>query len=91
MFHPSSSPVVDGVLRLLLRAEVRLATSSAVRDEKAGALVAAVGDDRGSAAGPVDAGLRQRPAVVAAAGQRDAEIVAATGQLPDATAIDCVM
>jgi hypothetical protein len=37
------------------------------------ALVAAVGDGRGAAAGPVHTGLRERPAVVAAAGQGEAD------------------
>jgi hypothetical protein len=38
MFDPGACPAVDGILRLLLRAEMRLATLFAVRDEQAGAL-----------------------------------------------------
>jgi len=64
---------VDGVLCFLLWAEVSVASLSAVRDEQAGALIAAVGDGRGAAADPVDAGLSEGPAVVAAAGQREAD------------------
>lgn len=75
MLDPGSSRAVDCVLCFLLWAEAALASSIAVRIEQAGALVAAVGDDRGSATGPVDAGLRERPAVVAAA-------EAAAGRLP---------
>ena len=59
VFHPRSRPAVDGVLRLLLRAEVRLTSSFAVRDEQAGALVSAVGEGRCAAANPVDAAPRQ--------------------------------
>jgi hypothetical protein len=70
VFHPRSRPAVDCIFRLLLRAEVRLTASFAVRDEQTGALVSAVGDGRCAAAGPVDTGLRKGPAVVAAAGQR---------------------
>jgi hypothetical protein len=46
VFHPGSRPAVDGVLRFLLSAEVRLTSSFAVRDEQAGSLVGAVGDGR---------------------------------------------
>ncbi|KOG11894.1 hypothetical protein ADK35_11930 [Streptomyces viridochromogenes] len=57
MFHPVPGPTVDGILRFLLWAEMVLTASSAVRDEQAGALMAAVGDGRCAAAGPVDTGL----------------------------------
>lgn len=73
VLHPGSRPAVDGILRLLLRAEVRLTASFAVRDEQAGAPVSAVGDGRCAATGPVDAGLRKGPTLVAAAGQRQAD------------------
>lgn len=56
MFYACSRPAVDGVFRFLLRAEVGLASSFAVRNEQAGSLVSAVGDGRGAAAGPVDFG-----------------------------------
>ncbi len=58
VFDSGSGAAMDGVVRLLLRAEMRLPAPSAVRDEQAGSLVAAVGDGGGSAADPVDAGLR---------------------------------
>lgn len=72
MSHSCSGPAVDGVVRLLLWAGVRVA-SSAVRDEQADSLVAAVGNGRGSAAGPVDTGFGERRAVVATAGQWQAD------------------
>lgn len=52
VFHACSCPAVDGVLGLLQWAVVALASSFAVRDEEAGALVAAVGACRGAGAGP---------------------------------------
>lgn len=70
VFHPGPRPSVDGIVRFLLWAEACLTTPFAVRDGQASALVSAVGDGRCAAACPVDAGLRLRPAVVAAAGQR---------------------
>lgn len=73
VFHSGPGPAMDCVLRLLLTAEVRLTASFAVRDEQAGALVAAIGDGGCAAAGPVDAGLGERPAVVSAAEQRQAD------------------
>jgi hypothetical protein len=48
VFDSGSGPAMNAVLRLLLRTEMRLATSSAVWDEQAGSLVAAVGDNRAS-------------------------------------------
>src|ERR1051325_2134880 len=68
VFHACSCPAMDAVLCLLPGAEAALASSFGVRDEEAGALVAAVGEGRGAAAGPIDAGLGEGPAVVAAAG-----------------------
>lgn len=62
VFHARSCPAMEGVLCLLRWAEVALASSSAVRDEEAGALVAVVGEGRGAAAGPIDAGLGERAA-----------------------------
>ncbi|GAA2348585.1 hypothetical protein GCM10010431_85460 [Streptomyces kunmingensis] len=44
-----------------------------MRNEQAGALVAAIGDHGNSPAGHINAGLGEGPAVVAAAGQRIAD------------------
>lgn len=57
VFHTRSRSAVDGVVCFLVRAEAGLTSSVTVRDEQAGALVAAVGDGRGFQAGPIDAGL----------------------------------
>ncbi len=70
VFHSGPGPAMDCVLRLLLSPGVRLTTSFAVRDDQTGALVAVVGDGGCAAAGTVDAGLAEFPAVVSAAGQR---------------------
>jgi hypothetical protein len=52
VFHSGPGPAMDCVLRLLLTAEVRLTASFAVRDEQAGALVAAIGDGGSSDSRP---------------------------------------
>lgn len=56
VFHACSRPAVDGAVRFLLRAEARVTSPFAVREEQAGAL--AVGGGRCAAAGPGDAALR---------------------------------
>lgn len=65
VFDPRVGPAMDGILCLLPWAEECLTASFAVPDEQAGALVATIGDGCCAAAGPVDAGFGEGPAVVA--------------------------
>lgn len=70
MFQPRLSSAVHFVFCLVLRAQTPVTMPFAVCDECTGALVTAVSNDSGLAAGVVDTGLGERPAVVAVAGQR---------------------
>lgn len=68
-----SRAAVDRVLRFLHGTQTLLTTTFSVRKEQPGVLVAAVRDGGDTAAGPVDSGLGESPAVVATAGQRIAD------------------
>lgn len=80
VFHPGEGVLdagadfsVGAVVFLFPGRELGLAAFAAVRDDQAGASVAAVGDDRGAAHCGLGAGQLPRLAVVAVAGQRLAD------------------
>jgi hypothetical protein len=55
MLYPCPDSAVQRVLRFLLTVQTLLTTPFSVWDERAGTPVAAIGNDRGVAAGQVDA------------------------------------
>lgn len=73
MLDEGAGLAVDLILSLLLRTQSFLTASTAVRNEQAGALIAAISDHRNASADDADTRLGEDPAVVAAAGQRIAD------------------